>query len=127
MFRAGQTAVVNGAAVNLGAIPLVIKPSDGKKYDGDKPPIAQAALAYFGKAIAAVSEISAYGAKKYNIAFADQNWRKVDNAKGRYADALMRHLTKHLQGELVDEESGKLHIDMVAWNALALSELWKGK
>lgn len=101
------------------------QPEAGRKYDGGKEPLAQGCFAYFGKALAAVAGISAYGANKYQAKFSDQDWRKVENGKGRYADALLRHLKAHLSGELTDAESGKAHIDMVAWNALALSELEK--
>ena len=101
--------------------------SNGKKFDAGKSPIAQAALAYFGDAIEAVSMVSAYGAKKYGVAYAEQNWRHVDNAKGRYADALLRHLKAHLRGEVLDPDSGYPHIDHMVWNALALSELEKAE
>lgn len=100
-------------------------PQSGKKFDSGKPPLAQGCFAYFGKALAGVAEISAYGAQKYSVPYNEQNWRKVENGKGRYADALLRHLKAHLSGELIDAESGKAHIDMVSWNALALSELEK--
>lgn len=119
--QAAQPALDSARYPGAG-IPIVVS---GKKFDGGKAPIAQAALAYFGRALEGVAQISAYGAKKYNVPYIDQNWRKVDNAAGRYADALVRHLTSHLRGELIDAESGKPHIDMVAWNALALSELSK--
>ena len=97
----------------------------GKKFDSGKPPLAQGCFAYFGKALAAIAYISAYGAQKYGVTYSEQNWRTVDNAKGRYADALCRHLKAHLCGELIDAESGKPHVDLMAWNALALSELEK--
>lgn len=97
----------------------------GRKYDDGKAPLMQGCFQYFGKALRAVAQISAYGARKYSCAFSEQNWRKVDNAKGRYADALLRHLEAHVRGEAIDQESGQAHIDMVAWNALALSELEK--
>lgn len=97
----------------------------GKKFDEGKAPVAQGFTAYFSRAVEGVAAISAYGAQKYNVSYADQNWRRVDNAKGRYADALQRHLAAHLRGELIDPESGKPHVDHMAWNAMALSELEK--
>ena len=104
-------------------IPAVI--AAGRKYDSGKEPLARGFWAYFGKAARGVAAISAYGVAKYKVAYADQNWRIVDNAKGRYADALLRHFEAHLRGEILDPESGKPHIDHMAWNALALSELEK--
>jgi hypothetical protein len=98
----------------------------GKKYDADKAPMVQGLLAYFGRALRAVANVSAYGARKYGVPFSQQNWRKVENAKGRYADALLRHLEAYCRGEMIDTESGNAHVDMVAWNALALAELEKG-
>lgn len=97
----------------------------GKKYDGGKEPLVQGCIAYFGRALRGVAAVSAYGAKKYGVAYSEQNWRTVDNAKGRYADAMARHLEAYTRGEMIDPESGKPHVDMVAWNALALSELEK--
>lgn len=98
----------------------------GKKCDSGKEPMVQGLLAYFGRALRGVAAVSAYGAQKYSVPYSDQNWRRVDNAKGRYADALVRHLEAYSRGEMIDQESGKPHVDMMAWNALALSELEKG-
>lgn len=105
--------------------PSMPQPDAGKKFDSGKPPVVQGMWAYFSRALEGVAKISAYGANKYKVAFTEQNWRKVENAKGRYADALGRHLGAYLRGELIDIESGELHIDMMAWNALAISELEK--
>jgi hypothetical protein len=95
----------------------------GRKYDAGKAPVAQGFVAYFAKAMVAIAQISEYGSKKYQSAYADQNWRKVDGAEGRYADALMRHLTAHLRGEELDPESGKPHLDHAGWGVMALIEL----
>jgi hypothetical protein len=97
----------------------------GVKYDASKVPLAQGCLAYFAKALAEVADISAYGAKKYSVSYADQNWRRVDGASGRYLDALVRHIASHASGEAFDSESGKRHLAHAAWNALALLELIK--
>jgi hypothetical protein len=95
----------------------------GKKLDSGKAPVAQGFVAYFGKAMEAIARISEYGSKKYAVPYSDQNWRRVDDAQGRYADALMRHLAKHLKGEELDPESGKPHLDHAGWNVCALIEL----
>lgn len=47
-----------------------------------------------------------YGAKKYSV----DNWRSVPNAKARYFDACMRHLTAWWTGEKNDAESGLSHL-----------------
>jgi len=95
----------------------------GRKYDAGKAPVAQGFVAYFAKAMEAIARISEYGSKKYNAPYSDQNWRKVEGAEGRYADALMRHLTAHLRGEELDPESGKPHLDHAGWGICALIEL----
>lgn len=59
-----------------------------------------------------------YGIKK---GYLKDSWRNV--APERYEDALMRHMTAHLQGEERDPESGLRHIAHVAWNALAVMAL----
>ena len=48
---------------------------------------------------------------------------KVKDAYPRYFDALYRHLNKHAQGELIDDESGLSHLTHAAWNMLAILEL----
>lgn len=59
-----------------------------------------------------------YGIRK---GYLKDSWRNV--APERYEDALMRHMTAHLQGEERDPESGLRHIAHVAWNALAVMAL----
>ena len=115
MYRVGQIADAGAGGST----------TPGKKYDSNKPPLVQGCFTYFAAALEGVAAISAYGAQKYNVPYSEQNWRKVENAKGRYADALLRHLKAHLRGEINDPESGKPHIDHMCWNALALSELEK--
>jgi hypothetical protein len=61
-----------------------------------------------------------YGISKGYLA---ESWRNVE--VGRYEDALMRHMTAHLRGEVRDPESGLRHIAHVAWNALAVMALHK--
>lgn len=59
--------------------------------------------------------------------YAPHSWKKVPNAKERYESALYRHLNKIHQGETHDDESGELHWDHIATNALFLSELHHAK
>ena len=99
---------------------------EGLKYDNGKPLVGDA-LQIFGKAIMAVGECVLEGQKKYPTI---DNWKKVDNAQQRYTNALIRHLIKHLSGQEMDEDSGLKHIQHVAWNALAICQLYleeKGK
>jgi len=90
----------------------------GAKLDGDKPRLALV-LGAFNKALNGVGNVGTGGAKKYT----DNGWQEVLNAEERYASALLRHLFAHLGGELFDPESGEPHLDHVAWNSLAISQL----
>lgn len=95
----------------------------GAKLDFGKVPVYQGAVDYFPRAILAVAEVSAYGAKKY----AWKGWETVPNGIVRYTDAGIRHIF----GEAVEgpydsgpNGSGLLHKAHAAWNALAALELY---
>jgi len=63
-----------------------------------------------------VVKVLTFGAKKYEA----NNWQKVENAEDRYYAALLRHIVAHRKGEVVDPESGLLHLSHVACNAIFL-------
>ena len=63
-----------------------------------------------------VVEVYDFGAKKY----APETWKQLADGENRYRAALLRHLTAHYKGELRDPESGLLHTQHLAWNAIAL-------
>lgn len=67
-----------------------------------------------------IIDIYNYGIKK---GYLKDSWRNV--APEEYEDALMRHVTKHLQGEVYDTESKKRHIAHAAWNCIAVMALRK--
>lgn len=51
------------------------------------------------------------GADKYGV----YNWRESDGIKATtYAAALLRHVTQFMDGEDIDEESGKSHLAHIA-------------
>ena len=91
------------------------------KHDSGKSPVFRGVFKYFPKALKAVADISAMGAKKYSwggwkdsATFADVH---------RFEDALGRHLlNEHVEG-WYDPESNLLHAAHAAWNALAKLEL----
>jgi hypothetical protein len=91
----------------------------GIKYDGGKAPMFRGAISYFPRAIEAVSAVSGFGASKY----AWKGWENVDDGYNRYSDAMVRHLAREGQGEVLDPDSGLLHAAHVAWGALARLEL----
>ncbi len=94
----------------------------GKKFDGGKSPVTQAALHYFPQALLAVGKVSEYGAKKYDVHYSEKNWELVPQAFNRYSDGLGRHLLLESLGPW-DDESKLLHAAHAAWNALARLEL----
>ncbi len=66
-----------------------------------------------GEALDALGDVLAYGCAKY----AEDSWKLVPDAKKRYMAALGRHYAALLRGEVVDEESGRPHIEHLLTNA----------
>lgn len=77
-------------------------PKAGRKFDGDKE---QFSLLPTG-VLKPVLKVLGFGAKKY----AKDNWKYVDNARERYFNAAMRHLTAWWEGEKKDPETGESHL-----------------
>jgi len=89
------------------------------KYDAGKAPIFRGVVSYFPRAVAAVAAVSGFGANKY----AWHGWEGVDDGINRYSDAMVRHLLREGEGEVLDPDSGLLHAAHTAWGALARLEL----
>lgn len=90
----------------------------GKKFDAGKTKIGMV-VKYFADALMEVAKCGTYGCAKYgNGKFWDYNWNRVENAKERYSDAMMRHFLLE-ETEVVDSDTELLHASHVAWNALA--------
>ncbi len=94
--------------------------AEGKKYDGNKP-MTGTVLRVFPLAMNAIGACIKFGTSKYPD---PNNWKKNKNALVRYNDSLIRHLTKHFSGREADEETTLPHLAHVAWNALAILELY---
>lgn len=90
----------------------------GAKLDAGKIPVWRGCVSYFPRALEAIAEVSAIGAKKY----AWKGWESVPDGVARYSDALVRHLMAEERGVL-DADTGLRHSAQVAWNALARLEL----
>ena len=75
----------------------------GVKYDEDKPRFSLVPSA----SLRAIAQVLTYGARKYPQA---DNWKRVDNARERYTDALLRHVYAWMDGEALDPESGLHHL-----------------
>lgn len=102
-----------GEHVNEGTRCSKCTETAGFKKDGGK---ARPALMGIN-AIRGLSDVLAYGAKKYD----DDNWR-LGMRWRRVADALLRHVFAYLAGEDRDPETGLLHMDHALCNAMFLSE-----
>lgn len=92
----------------------------GKKYDNGKP-MAGTLTDVFSRALMAVGACIEYGTHKYPN---PKNWQLVDNGIKRYRDAMVRHLLKYNAGIDKDEETKLPHLAHMAWNALAILELY---
>ena len=92
----------------------------GVKLDGEKPRM-DLVLRGFSHAIEDIADVGTYGAHKYT----DDGWQSVDNGIERYLSAMIRHYLKYRQGEMYDTESELPHLSHMAWNALAVLELWE--
>lgn len=121
IIRASEDAMLGGVgAVRIDPSSML---KDGVKGDNGKSPIVAGALHYFPRALLAVAELSAYGAKKYSLTYSDRNFARVANGYQRYSDALARHmLQEQIDANATDPESGFMHDVHVAWNALARLE-----
>ena len=89
----------------------------GIKHDEGKLRLAQV-LRGFATALEAVAEVGDQGIDEYGL----DNWKQLDDALNRYADAGARHrleMDKH-GWDAVDSYSGNLHAAHAAWNSLAL-------
>ena len=98
----------------------VTKSSGGLKFDNGKP-LVGTMLNVFPNALMTIGKVIEFGTHKYPD---PNNWKKVENASVRYQDALMRHLLKYCMGIKIDKETGQPHLAHVAWNALAILELY---
>lgn len=87
----------------------------GAKLDAGKNRLGLV-LGGFSDALWEVGKVGTYGANKYT----DDGWKSVPNARGRYLDALYRHLLRAQSGEIFDPDTQLLHLAHVAWNALAI-------
>lgn len=74
----------------------------GVKFDSAKP---QYSLIPTG-VLNDVVEVLTKGAQKY----APDNWMHVPDARRRYYDAFMRHITAWWEGERFDPETGNSHL-----------------
>ncbi len=99
-----QKRILGTAAPKLG--------QPGCKLDQGKPDLLTA-LQQFPDALAAVSEISRYGAEVKGYGW--NSWKEVEDGEERYKRAMIRHAS--VTGP--DDESGLSSAAHTAWNVLA--------
>lgn len=98
---------------------LVVEKSGGKKEDAGKQDLSYIPEEWVSlweqgvtvQALYAMDRIMAYGAAKYG----KDNFRLV--SPDRYWVAMGRHWDAHSRGELVDKDTGELHMHHVGCNA----------
>lgn len=92
----------------------------GKKYDSGKSMVGTLCR-IFPRALLSIGKCIEFGTHKYpNPA----NWQLVEGAFTRYQDSLQRHYLKFLAGQERDQETNLLHLSHMAWNCLAILELY---
>lgn len=92
--------------------------SPGAKADAGKL-LPDLVLGGFSRALAEVSAVGTYGAKKYT----KYGWIEVPDGIERYSEALLRHWLKEKSGEECDPDTALRHAAHLAWNALARLDL----
>ena len=91
----------------------------GIKYDDDKPRM-DLVFRGFNKALVDVGRVGTFGANKYT----DDGWKEVDNGIERYLSAMIRHYFAYRGGKDIDSDSNLPHLSHMAWNALAVLQLY---
>ena len=91
-----------------------------QRFNQGKPELSYILDANY--AIEGICDVMSFGATKYER----DNW-KLGFPKEKLADSLLRHLTKFLSGEELDEESGLPHVDHIGCNALFLAYHYNGR
>ena len=93
-----------------------VEVEEAKKFDQNK--LRMDLLPF--TALEGCAQILTFGSKKYG----DRNWENGSpDFIQRLQGALLRHFSKYMQGDLVDKESGMLHMKHVATVALMILEL----
>ncbi len=99
IWKAKDKKLVEEAVGRIEFIPY------GAKYDQDKL-LFGCFTRGLARVIKGVVAVLTYGAQKY----AEDSWQSVPNGRKRYLDAFDRHMNSYNIGEVLDQESGLLHI-----------------
>lgn len=90
--------------------------SKGERFNEGKPELSMVLEARHG--LQGIAQVLMFGRDKY----ARGNWRN-GLSHTQIMDSLLRHSSKYLSGEDLDDESGLPHVYHVACNALFLAEM----
>ncbi len=64
----------------------------------------------------AIVRVLMWGARTY----APENWKKVEDRRARYKDALLRHAIAYAKGEIIDRDTKESHLACIGCNAMFL-------
>lgn len=99
----------------------------GAKLDAGKSPLWQGLIDYFPRAALKVAGVSYAGAQKYTW----KGWENVPDGVNRYSNAALRHRAKlSIEGpydlDFLNSTPAQkiLHLSQIAWNDLAVLELY---
>lgn len=122
--KIGKTNIIDGKIISSNPNGMTVydltDDGTGKKYDSGKPMVGTLCQV-FPRALMGIGACIEFGTHKYPT---PDNWRLVKNAFKRYQDSLMRHYLKFQIGEIEDRETKLNHLFHMAWNALAITELY---
>lgn len=122
--KIGKTNIIDGKIIssnpNGTTVYDLTDDGTGKKYDSGKPMVGTLCRV-FPRALMGIGACIEFGTHKYPK---PDNWKLVEGAFKRYQDSLMRHYLKFQIGEVEDRETKLNHLFHMAWNALAITELY---
>lgn len=94
--------------------------SEAMRFNSGKPKLSYVMTARY--AVEGLADVMEKGAEKY----APDNW-KLGLSDRNCIDSMLRHITKYLDGEGIDPETGCHHLDHALANALFLAHHHNGK
>ena len=122
--KIGKTNIIDGKIISSNPNGMTVydlaDDGKGKKYDSGKPMVGTLCQV-FPRALMGIGACIEFGTHKYPK---PDNWKLVEGAFKRYQDSLMRHYLKFQIGEIEDRETKLNHLFHMAWNALAITELY---
>lgn len=104
-------------AMRAGEPPMTEARAMAMRYNEGKPQMSY--LFHYPHAMEALVKVLEQGAIKYEA----MNWKKGNKPDGEYLDAAGRHIFKHVNEGVHDEDIGVIHLAQAVWNLMTLIEL----